>query len=74
MCTHGGVSNAQAYAARRGSGVGRAGDISGFSARTNLVEQVSVLSLLRKLEVSGHEVAVAGLQTVAQFLYGVGVD
>ena len=54
--------------------VGRAGEVRGTSAGTQLVDERSILSLLRQLEVSGQQVTVSVSQLVTQSLHGVGVD
>ena len=61
-------------ATERRSGIGRAGDVSGFSAGLNLVYEVLVLSKLAQLEVANKNVTVASFESVAKFLDGVSVD
>ena len=61
-------------AAEACSCIGRASDVSGFSARSNLVYKVLVLSELAQLEVTSENIAVASFESVAKFLNGVSID
>ena len=68
-------SYALSTAAAETSGcVGRAGDVCRASARTNLIDEISVLSLLAQLEVSGHKLSILVCEFVAEFLHCVRVD
>lgn len=61
-------------AAKRLGGIRGAGDVCGSSARTNLVDEVSVLCLLAQLEVSSKQLTIARLKFVTKLLNGVLID
>ena len=56
------------------SGIGRASDVSGFSARTNLVNEILVLRQLAQLEVASHYLTIACFKLITEFLNGVLID
>jgi hypothetical protein len=68
------VAPLSATATEASSCIGRASDVSGLSARSNLVYEVLVLSELAQLEVASKNVAVFVSEFVAKSLHGVCVD
>ena len=73
VCTHG-ESTSNVGSAETSGCVGRAGDVGRASARTNLIDEISVLCLLAQLEVGGQEFAILVCEFVAKCLHSVGVD
>ena len=72
VCTQG--VSLHARATEGCCGIGRASNVCRASARTNLVDEISVLCLLTQLEVSSEQLSVFVSDLVTEFLHSCCID